>query len=144
MLLPRSAVEPCCTTYPVSPSCRKSKDDVAKAKPDAAGPSRRMKKPPPQPKQSTGYLDGDFLPSSDDGDSDQEVVEREEKVVDMSQQVLQSLLPNNRNNNVEAIGTQIGSRGIHPTAFLCWSNQTGSTSTSVRATMHMQKRPVSN
>lgn len=48
-----------------------------------------MKKAPPQPKQSTGYLDGDFLPSSDDGDSDQEVVAREEKVVDMSQQVRQ-------------------------------------------------------
>lgn len=47
----------------------------------------KKKKGPPEPKKSAGYLDGDFLPSSDDGESDQEVVTREEKVVDMSQQV---------------------------------------------------------
>jgi hypothetical protein len=46
-----------------------------------------MKKPPPQPQQGAGYLDGMDLPDSDSGDSDHETVEREEKLFDVKQQV---------------------------------------------------------
>jgi hypothetical protein len=75
--------------------CRKPKDEAAKGDKklkDGPAPSR----PPPQLKakaaaaklqaSSNGYLAGVDLPSSDDDDEEVEVVEREEKHIDMSQQ----------------------------------------------------------
>ena len=75
--------------------CRKSKDASSskKSKENDAGPSR----PPPKLKkkaqeaqqaaQSNGYLDGIDLPSSASEDEGVEIVDREEKHFDVSQQV---------------------------------------------------------